>query len=408
MRCTPISCSLLSHAKGYQLSPCEALYSPLVSPFAFRHLGLANSPKMSCVQRWGHRFIAVIQMIPIIGILASLIERIVVLAAQCFCRSPEIVKDPSKLKLSLPKSGSNTISVIPEPLPETEEAKSAQLLRSASRRVVREALTAKIRLISFCREVPGSEKVMKEIAHLDISQQAEKIKKWISTDPTIAALTELNLDKKKLKGVPPEIKFFKKLKTLKLSNNDLETLPDEIGELKHLQSLILLRNQFKKFPTAVGRVAQLQLLSLDHNFITAIGPEIGNLTQLKQLYLHNNSLVTLPDEIGKLRGLHTITLHKNNLSRVPPSMGKLIALNTLNLEDNELEDIPSEVCRLPQLKDFALGNNKFSKTPRALKDVNLDCKFDLTGNPLGDVKSITLLLQKHPGFTYNPPSDTLS
>lgn len=75
--------SLNAHSMRYKLSCTETMQSLVVSPYAWRHLELARSEDATWIQRWGHRTIAAIQFIPVIGLLASLIERIVIIFALC-------------------------------------------------------------------------------------------------------------------------------------------------------------------------------------------------------------------------------------------------------------------------------------------------------------------------------------
>lgn len=85
-----ISCSLYPHIRGYSFSRKEALVSPIISPYAVRHLRLSYSQEISKAEKWGHRVIATIQFIPIIGLLASLIERVAVLIIRLFLsKTPE-------------------------------------------------------------------------------------------------------------------------------------------------------------------------------------------------------------------------------------------------------------------------------------------------------------------------------
>lgn len=55
----------------YKLSPLELLQSVFVSEYGLRHLAQA---KLHPQQKWGHRIIAMIELCPLIGIIASLIE----------------------------------------------------------------------------------------------------------------------------------------------------------------------------------------------------------------------------------------------------------------------------------------------------------------------------------------------
>lgn len=61
---------------NYKLSTKEIIQSAFISEYGLRHLELAKEGS-----KWGHRIIAMIELCPILGIVASIIERLV---AQCF------------------------------------------------------------------------------------------------------------------------------------------------------------------------------------------------------------------------------------------------------------------------------------------------------------------------------------
>lgn len=66
---------LFSHNKGYDVSGCEAVCFPIISPFASRHGDLASHGPVD--YQCGHRALSVIQYFPFFGMIASLIERII-------------------------------------------------------------------------------------------------------------------------------------------------------------------------------------------------------------------------------------------------------------------------------------------------------------------------------------------
>jgi serine/threonine protein phosphatase PrpC len=69
--------TLTNHQRGYDTKWYEALHSPIVSHYALRHLELADSPETLSESRLGHHIVAAIQFIPVLGMLASIIEYIV-------------------------------------------------------------------------------------------------------------------------------------------------------------------------------------------------------------------------------------------------------------------------------------------------------------------------------------------
>jgi hypothetical protein len=101
--------SLDNHSLGYSTTLSEKLLGLVVSPYAIRHAELSNSAKTSN-HRLGHRIIAAIEFIPLVGALASLIERVVVHVYNTFFKT-EIVKE-----IDLAKKP-NDIKPLDKPIP---------------------------------------------------------------------------------------------------------------------------------------------------------------------------------------------------------------------------------------------------------------------------------------------------
>lgn len=318
-----INCSLYNHPNAYRFSCKNALYAPLVSPYAVRHLFLAKAKDTSTIQRWGHFAIATIQFIPVIGLLASLIERIVCLAFKSlFVRArpqPEPRKEP-------PQTESPPIQAAPPPsiaepakiedpyadLPplEDEPVEPSAPAVAAPIQVVAPTpaqIAAAEELIEFCKHIPGGEAKVKYFSELPVFQQAEGLRKWIQQDAGIASLTELSIRSKGLRVIPPEISCFKELTELYLPNNILERLPEEIGSLVKLEKLLVYNNMLTSLPVSIGNLRNLKVLSLHGNALSGLPPEVGQLENLEQLSLYqNHSSMTVPDELRNLRKLKKI------------------------------------------------------------------------------------------------------
>lgn len=90
-----MNCSLTSHERNYNISLADGFLSTITlfsgAPYSKRHWDLSNK-STAC---WGHRVIAVLEAIPVIGGLAALIERITVLVYHTFNPS-EVPYIPSK------------------------------------------------------------------------------------------------------------------------------------------------------------------------------------------------------------------------------------------------------------------------------------------------------------------------
>ena len=64
----------------------------------------------------------------------------------------------------------------------------------------------------------------------------------------------LNLWKKHLGRVPPEVWARTELEGLVLADNDLEEIPEEIGRLQRLRMLDLGHNRLRQVPEALGEL----------------------------------------------------------------------------------------------------------------------------------------------------------
>lgn len=122
------------------------------------------------------------------------------------------------------------------------------------------------------------------------------------------AVFHLQLSKRKLDSVPPEIFQFKNLRVLDLSRNKISQLPAEIGNLKNLEKLILNNNQLEALPQEIAQLTKLKQLSLNRNLIQELPPGIGQLTELEYLELWDNELKDVPDEISNLQNLKVVEL----------------------------------------------------------------------------------------------------
>lgn len=86
--------SLDNHEKGYGLEWYEYFQGLVHSPYVSRHWQLGGDKKTPSEHRLGHRVIAAIQFIPILGALASLIERIVVFVHHLLFKSDKPTDKP--------------------------------------------------------------------------------------------------------------------------------------------------------------------------------------------------------------------------------------------------------------------------------------------------------------------------
>lgn len=313
--------SLNSHDRQYALSPCEALYSPIVSPYGMRHLQLSFFTELSCSQRWGHRVIAVLELIPIIGFLASIIERVVAAVCACFRLSAA---------------------------PVVHVDNDAQIL------------------VDFCKNVPFLDAVVSKYTDLSLEEQAAKLREHLQQDPAVGKLSMLDLSGKGLKELPKEIGLFKNLTHLSLDNNNLTSLPDEICTLTALEELFIQNNELAALPASLGDLEQLRILAAPDNKLTALPDSIENLAQLTELNLPSNQIAVLASGIGKLKHLTVLGLENNAIEEIPPEIGNLSNLEICSLHGNPIKAVPKELSKLNRLEMLTLRVELQTELPQEL------------------------------------------
>jgi len=116
----------------------------------------------------------------------------------------------------------------------------------------------------------------------------------------------LNLRKKKLKSIPPEVFLFKNLNYLELSSNRINNIPKEISSLANLQYLYIGKNKIESIPIELTQLKHLKVLSLNRNGIKSLPKEIGSMYSLRILDLWGTDIVVLPNEIALLK--HTLEI----------------------------------------------------------------------------------------------------
>jgi hypothetical protein len=89
-----MSFSLNTHPSGYELSSVDLLFSAVSfsgKVYADRHLELSN--RQERIGRLGHRFIAVLESILVVGALVAIIERVIVYALAKFSKADKQSSD---------------------------------------------------------------------------------------------------------------------------------------------------------------------------------------------------------------------------------------------------------------------------------------------------------------------------
>jgi hypothetical protein len=97
------------------------------------------------------------------------------------------------------------------------------------------------------------------------------------------------------------------------------------------EALDLMKKGLTALPPEIGQLTALRMLFLRGNRLTALPSEIGQLRNLEILDLCGNNLKTLPPEIVQLTNLHILDLRGNkDLNGLMPEILNLIASQTIN------------------------------------------------------------------------------
>lgn len=178
--------------------------------------------------------------------------------------------------------------------------------------------------------------------------------------------TELDLSRKQLTGLPPEISKLTSLTRFYLCQNQLMSVPPEITELTKLTYLDLRDNNLASVPPEITRLTKLTFLYLCQNNLASVPPEITRLIKLTHLDLSYNQLTSIPPEIAKLTKLIYLNLKHNQLMNMPSEVAELTKLTYLDLCNNRLRSMPLEITKLSNLTFLSLIKNQLPIPPETL------------------------------------------
>ena len=104
--------------------------------------------------------------------------------------------------------------------------------------------------------------------NLTLAQQADSV--YTSLEEAIKNKTSvkyLQLNRKHLKAIPPEIFEMINLEELDLSKNKITEIPNEISQLKRLKKLNVSQNKLQALPSSIGLMTSLKdLLTMEKKF----------------------------------------------------------------------------------------------------------------------------------------------
>lgn len=334
-----------SHVRGYQLTSKEALQGMVLSPYASRHVELAKNKSTPRTQRLGHYCLAIVESIPIIGILASLIERIAAIAYK-FLKGKAAILEPFKPTAPKILKVQNAFNEVPNDitghlskfLPISNGANFAIALGKTKQNYVWNGLAQQISgravpsgkcprdIIKNCLaydlmnffywfNFPFLKSIKKQ--NTDVFQQASALRKLLSSNVEVQEeilkrksiyiensrrrVRDDHTEIPKLSAIPPEIKYFANVTVISFSCNELTTLPKELFELPLLEQLFLNKNRLTTIPPMIAKLTNLRRLNLEENQITYLPPEIDSLENC-EITMGGNPLKTkFPDITESLK-----------------------------------------------------------------------------------------------------------
>lgn len=184
-------------------------------------------------------------------------------------------------------------------------------------------------------------------------KNGDTYKDWLTSNASdLQNIKTLQIYKKGLKRVPPEIKDLTALKKFDLERNQLKKLSRKLGAIEGLETLILHSNQLKDLPRELGNLKHLKVLDLTLNPMSEFPQVICELTGLEKLKLHNCNISKIPKEIGNLVNLKILDIAHNNIRELPTEMGNLKKLKKLNMAGNPIpmSGIPSNLWKIESIR----------------------------------------------------------
>lgn len=152
----------------------------------------------------------------------------------------------------------------------------------------------------------------------------QEVWKVLVDSPAVAALEELNLNRKDLKFLPSEIGRLTNIKKLYLDGNQLRTLPDSIQALTRLERFYLNNNKLEWIPDSIA-LPQLQYFELRSNQLQEI-PNLANYPRLRIVYMHKNQVREIPATLHEPETLQRVYLNNNPLRTIPDPISAKINL----------------------------------------------------------------------------------
>ena len=123
-----------------------------------------------------------------------------------------------------------------------------------------------------------------------------------------------------------------------LSKKKLKAIPPEVFQCPHLQELKMNKNDIREIPEAIRNCKELQRIEMQFNRIDSLPPALFSLIHLKKLDLGYNDVFTIPDGIGDLQELEILAMWDNPIGIYSHELLRLNKLKHLDLLNNPINE----------------------------------------------------------------------
>ncbi|XP_078583239.1 uncharacterized protein LOC144865962 [Branchiostoma floridae x Branchiostoma japonicum] len=187
---------------------------------------------------------------------------------------------------------------------------------------------------------------------------------FLKKDPRTLKVSQLHLSINRMKKIPAGISIFSQVTDVKLDRNKLKSLTQEFTELKKIKNLDLGNNVFKTFPAQIKDFRELEVLRFSVNQVEEIPPGVfTRLPKLKNLRIGSNRLKTLPEDLVSLERLEYLKISSNKFTSFPPQLLQLPNIRQVCLSANKITEVPLEFFDKP-LELFQAEDNPLSEPPQ--------------------------------------------
>ena len=203
-------------------------------------------------------------------------------------------------------------------------------------------------------------------------------------------LTELDLERNKVPGLPDDFADLHRLEVINVCKNLIRTL-DVPGMPRRAPKLRVFKFSHNPLGDIPWWITDVQKSALEEAFLTEVGV-IWELRQmadyLRQLDLSSRAMLHSPALYPHFVNLTNLKLSSNSLAFLPASLSDLVGMRYLHLDENFITFLP-DLSRMTRLKDLRVQGNRLAiLTPSIRNLAELESLY-VGRNPLSELPDLT-------------------